>query len=92
MNYRYGFVFKHNNDYVRKLDLSWMEFLTEEHIKTLKIEFEQNKLNARMFIFDDVNANRVEALMNLMRDNKLDVGLVHTAKWKTLPEVPELYE
>lgn len=89
MNYRYGIIFKECNDYVRKIDMSWLTFLDEKKQKSLRIDFDDK---GRLFINDDVNANRVEQLSIMMLENDIDINIVSTRTWKSLPDILEKHE
>jgi len=87
MNYRYRIILKEVNDYMRKADLSYMDFIKENDQQSLKLQFDEK---GRLFIEEDVNSNKTDKLVRLLEDNGISVGIMSCVKWKPLPEIPEL--
>lgn len=85
MNYKFAFVLKDVTDfYMNKCDLSYMDFITEDEIKNLKLSFEPD---GKIFIEEDVNHPRSDRLVSLLEENGFKVDLVSSLKWKTFPDL-----
>lgn len=80
--YKFGFVLKEANDYLRKADLSYMEFIKDDHHKDLKFSFESDGI---LYIEEDVNAPKSDKLVNLLKDNNVECYHINAVKWKRFP-------
>jgi reverse gyrase len=85
MNYKFAFVLKDvTNSYMHKHDLSYMDFIKEEDVKNLKLSFDPIGI---IYIEEDVNHQRSDKLLSLLKDNGYEADLVSAVKWKSFPEL-----
>lgn len=78
MNYKFAFVLENENDYLRKVDLSYMDFL---NIPELKLQFE----NDIVYIEEDVNCPKSDKIVSLLKEKNILAHHVNAVKWKSFP-------
>lgn len=80
-SYKFGIVLESPNDYLRRVDLSYMGFINRDEFKI------QEDDEGRLFIIEDVNMYRTERLIGLLKDKEIDAHPVSIVRWKSLPEI-----
>jgi len=83
MNYKFAFVLAESNDYIRKVDLSYMTFI-EEAKQKFPLKFEADGI---LYLEEDVNMARSEKLQKLLEENKIKCEIVTAVKWKEFPKL-----
>lgn len=82
MNYKFAFVLETPNDYLRKADLSYMDFLD---VEKLQIQFE----DGIAYIFEDVNCPRADKVVALLKEQNIIAHHVNAIKWKSFPKLQQ---
>ena len=81
MNYKFAFVLEGPNDYLRKVDLSYLEFLKPEELRF------QYDASGVIYIEEDVNSPRADKTIALLLQNNIKSHHVNAVKWKDFPKL-----
>ncbi len=82
MNYKFAFVLENQNDYLRKVDLSYMDYL---NVDELRIQFE----DGIVYIEEDVNCPKADKVVSLLKDKNIAAHHVNAVKWKSFPKLKQ---
>lgn len=83
MNYKYAFVLETPNDYLRKVDLSYMEFIRENEFS---LQFE----DGIVYLEEDVNSRRADRIISLLSENNIRAYHINTLKWKNFQKLQQV--
>lgn len=82
MNYKFAFVLEATNDYLRKVDLSYMDYF---NLEKLQMQFE----DGIVYIFEDVNCRRADEVVAILKEKNIAAHHVNALKWKSFPKLQQ---
>lgn len=80
-NYKFAFVLEGPNDYLRKVDLSYLTFINAEQFKCLY------DADGIVYTEEDVNSPRADKIVSLLKENNIVSHHVNAVKWKNFPKL-----